>query len=173
MLLVAHFSRAFAGRFILAELPRVGWAGRLEFEKMNLQFVRFSIFVVTLACAPVCFAQEVPSPLPPRAQTPAYNPMLAVHDVQVGQFYMRRGDTDGAIARFKDALLHKPGYAEPCLLLGRAYEEKNDPATAIRYYQEYLKILPNTSESKKVRKRIAELQSKMKKDKSDSSKVSS
>lgn len=76
---------------------------------------------------------------------------------------MRRGDTDGAIARFKDALLHKPDYAEPCLLLGRAYEAKKDPATAIHYYQQYLKILPNTSESKKVRKRIIDLQTKMKK----------
>lgn len=96
--------------------------------------------------------------------------MLAAHDVQVGQFYMKRGDTDGAIARFKDALLHKPNYAEPCLLLGRAYEQKHDPATAIHYYQQYLKILPNTSESKKVRKRIADLQDKMEKHESGSGK---
>lgn len=96
--------------------------------------------------------------------------MLAVHDVQVGEFYMKRGDTDGAIARFKDAQLHKPNYAEPCLLLGRAYEQKHDPSTAVRYYEQYLKILPNASESKKVRKRIAELQDKMKKDEPDSRK---
>ncbi len=96
--------------------------------------------------------------------------MLAVHDVEVGEFYMKRGDTDGAIARFKDALLHKPNYAEPCLLLGRAYEQKHSPSTAISYYQQYLKILPNTSESKKVRKRIAELQDKMKNGESASEK---
>lgn len=96
--------------------------------------------------------------------------MLAVHDVQVGEFYLKRDDTDGAIARFKDALLHKPNYAEPCLLLGRAYERKHDPSTAIHYYQQYLKILPDASESKRVRKRIAELQNEMKKRESASGK---
>lgn len=98
--------------------------------------------------------------------------MLAAHDVQVGKFYAKRGDLDGAIARYKDALLHKPNYAEPCLLLGQAYEQKNDAATAINYYQQYLKILPDTSESKKVRKRIDELQEKVKKNPGGSSQSS-
>lgn len=102
-----------------------------------------------------------PSPLPP--PQPVYNPTLAAHDVEVGKFYMKRGEIDGAIARFKDALRYKPNYAEPCLLLGQAYEQKHDSASAIDYYRQYLKILPNASESKKVRKRIAELQEKEKK----------
>ena len=92
-----------------------------------------------------------------------YNPRLAAHDIEVGKFYQKRGDLDGAIARYKDALLHKPNYAEPCLLLGQAYEQKNDAASAIYYYQQYVKILPDTSESKKLRKRIEELQEKVKK----------
>lgn len=91
--------------------------------------------------------------------------MLAVHDVEVGKFYMKRGDVDGAIARFKDAMQHKPNYAEPCLLLGEAYEKKDDPVAAISYYRQYLKILPNAPESKKVRERMGALQEKMKKDK--------
>lgn len=102
-----------------------------------------------------------PSPLPP--PQPVYNPTLAAHDVEVGKFYMKRGEIDGAIARFKDALRYKPNYAEPCLLLGQAYEQKHDSASAINYYRQYLKILPIASESKKVRKRIAELQEKEKK----------
>lgn len=141
-----------------------------EFEKVNLQCLRCSICFVILACVPACFAQANPAAPPAQVQSSAYNPMLAAHDVQVGKFYMKRGDRDGAIARFKDALLHNPDYAEPCLLLGRAYEQKHDLATAIHYYQQYLKILPNTSESKKVRKRIAELQDKMKKDEPGSAK---
>jgi len=120
-------------------------------------------FVMASTC--VCFAQAEPAA--PQTQSEAsssnYNPRLAAHDVEVGKFYMKRGDLDGAIARYKDALLHKPNYAEPCLLLGQAYEQKNDVATAISYYQQYLKILPYTSESKKVRKRVEELQEKLKK----------
>lgn len=117
-----------------------------------------------MACACVSFAQAKPAPPQSESQPSSsdYNPRLAAHDIEVGKFYQKRGDLDGAIARYKDALLHKPDYAEPCLLLGQAYEQKNDAASAIRYYQQYVKILPDTSESKKLRKRIEELQEKTK-----------
>ncbi len=123
--------------------------------------------LLALAGAAGSSAQTKPAPQTQTqtpAQTPAYNPMLAAHDVEVGKYYMDRGDLDGAIARFKDALRYKPNYAEPCLLLGEAYEKRNDFTSAISYYQQYLKILPNTSESKKVRKRVADLQEKEKKE---------
>ncbi|HEV2422840.1 MAG TPA: tetratricopeptide repeat protein [Candidatus Acidoferrales bacterium] len=136
---------------------------------------QISLLIALLAgCACVCFAQATPAPpqTPSEAFSSTYNPKLAAHDMEVGKFYQKRGDLEGAIARYKDALLHKPNYAEPCLLLGQAYEQKNDAATAIRYYREYLKILPDTSESKKVRKRIAELQEKGKKNPGASSQSS-
>lgn len=101
---------------------------------------------------------------------PTYNPFRAVHDVEVGKFYMKRGDVTGAIARFKEAMLYKDNYAEPLLLLGQCYEKKNDPATAVHYYKEYLKILPDSAESKKVRERIAHLQEKMKSRDADAAK---
>jgi len=118
-------------------------------------------FALLLLCG-ITVAQNPPAP----AAAPTYNPMRAVHDVEVGKFYMKRGDVDGAIARFKDAMLYKPNYAEPCLQLGQAYEKKDDPHRAIDYYQRYLKILPATPESKKVRERIAKLEEKLQKDKS-------
>jgi tetratricopeptide (TPR) repeat protein len=94
-------------------------------------------------------------------QEPEFNPMRAIHDVEVGKFYMKRGDLAGAIARFKDAMLYKPHYAEARLLLGQAYEKNDDPQNAITYYKQYLEILPNTPESKKVRERIAALEKKL------------
>lgn len=120
--------------------------------------------VLAFACAAAAFAQTKPAPPPQKTQGPTYNPVLALHDVEVGKFYMKRGDLEGAIARFQDAVRNKPNYAEPCLLLGQAFEQKHDAASAIEYYQQYLKILPDTSESKKVRKRVADLEKKMKKD---------
>ncbi|MHB8541756.1 MAG: tetratricopeptide repeat protein [Candidatus Acidiferrales bacterium] len=120
------------------------------------------IFAAVFCCG-IASAQNPPAP-----PVPKYNPMRAVHDVSVGKFYMKRDDIHGAIARFKDAIEYKPNYAEPCLLLGQAYEKKGDPARAIDYYQQYLKILPSTPESKKVRERIAKLQEKIKREKSAS-----
>lgn len=127
---------------------------------------RISWFLIlVLVCTGACSPQAKPAAPQSESQTssPDYNPRLAAHDIEVGKFYAKRGDLDGAIARYKDALQHKANYAEPCLLLGQAYEQKNDATSAIRYYQQYLKILPNASESKKIHKRIEELQEKVKK----------
>jgi tetratricopeptide (TPR) repeat protein len=133
------------------------------------------LMIAALATGACGFAQTKPAPQtqkPATAQTPvqppAYNPAFARHDLDVGKYYQKRGDLDGAIARYKDALRYKPNFAEPCLLLGQAYEQKHDFPTAISYYQQYMKILPNTSESKKLGKRIAELQEKMKKNEAGS-----
>ena len=127
------------------------------------------ILALTLCLVPLDFAtarnqQSAPKKGHSPAAQPAaaYNPYRAVHDVEVGKFYLKRGDVDGAISRFKEAMLYKDNYAEPRMLLGECYAKKNDPATAIRYYQEYLKILPDSPESKKVRERIERMQEKLK-----------
>jgi tetratricopeptide (TPR) repeat protein len=123
------------------------------------------VTALTLACAHASFAQSQsapPQPSKPAAQS-ANNSALAQHDVDIGKFYLKRGDVDGAIARYKDALQCRPNFAEAYLLLGQAYEQKRDPLSAISYYQQYLRVLPSGSESKKVRKRIVELQEKTKK----------
>jgi tetratricopeptide (TPR) repeat protein len=149
--------------FILAE-ARFSFLRRPAEEIMN-PFAKLgccAIFAVWLIPRLASQNQQAP---PPQAQERNFDPMRAVHDVDVGKFYMKRGDLGGAIARFKDALLYKPHYAEACLLLGQAYEKSNDPGRAITYYQKYVKILPNTHESKKLRVRIAVLQEKIAKDK--------
>jgi Tfp pilus assembly protein PilF len=140
-----------------------------------MRVLRRISFVIgfALACASAVSAQTRPASsqaqTPNQTLTPSYNPKMAAHDVDVGKFYMKRGDLDGAIARYKDALRYNPNFAEPCLLLGQAYEQKHDPDSAVSYYQQYLKIVPNGSESKKVRKRIGDLQEKIKKEESGSS----
>ena len=44
---------------------------------------------------------------------PTWNPQRAEKDIEVGQYYMRKGDVDAAIDRFTDATVAKPGYAVP------------------------------------------------------------
>lgn len=85
--------------------------------------------------------------------------------MEVGEFYMKKGDLDAAADRFKDATQVKPNLAKPHLLLAKIAEKKDDKAAAVRYYEEYLKILPDTPEAKKVRKRISELNAEMQIDK--------
>ncbi len=86
-----------------------------------------------------------------------YDPYHAEKAVEVGLFYMKKGDLDAAIDRFRDAIGYKANFARPRLLLGEAYEKKGDSAQALKYYKEYIEILPNGPDSKKVRSRIQKM----------------
>jgi tetratricopeptide (TPR) repeat protein len=97
-----------------------------------------------------------PDIVPPKDK-PAYNPLPAEQDVDVGVFYMHKGDLDAAIPRFEDAIQLRPNYAKPRLLLAEAYEKKGDKFNAVKYYKEYLKVFPGAPDAKKVQKKIEKL----------------
>jgi len=55
---------------------------------------------------------------------PKWDPLRAEKDLEVGQYYMKRGDYDAAIDRFNDAIEAKPGFAIPFRWLAEAEEKK-------------------------------------------------
>src|SRR5260370_2611766 len=57
---------------------------------------------------------------------PTWDPLRAEKDLEVGQYYMKRGDYDAAINRFNDADEARPGYAVPFKYIVEA-PEKNGP----------------------------------------------
>jgi tetratricopeptide (TPR) repeat protein len=87
----------------------------------------------------------------------AYN---AEQDIEVGTFYMHKGDLDAAIPRFEEAASLRPTYGKPRLLLAEAYEKKKDNDSALKYYKEYLKVYPNAPDAKKIQKKIEKLEGK-------------
>jgi tetratricopeptide (TPR) repeat protein len=97
--------------------------------------------------------------LPPE-DDPAWDPFHAQQDIDVGMFYLHKGDTDAAISRFEDAIRLRANFAKPRLLLAECYEKKGDPSEALRYYKEYLQVLPNAPDAKKVREKIDKLSKK-------------
>jgi tetratricopeptide (TPR) repeat protein len=100
-----------------------------------------------------------PGVLPPE-DDPAWDPFHAQQDIDVGMFYLHKGDTDAAISRFEDAIRLRANFAKPRLLLAECYEKKNDPMEALRYYKEYLQVLPNAPDAKKIREKIDKLSKK-------------
>ena len=100
-----------------------------------------------------------PGVLPPE-DDPAWDPFHAQQDVDVGMFYLHKGDVDAAISRFEDAVRLRANFAKPRLLLAECYEKKNDPSEALRYYKEYLQVLPNAPDAKKIREKIDKLSKK-------------
>lgn len=103
-----------------------------------------------------------PKKLPPAGTAPpVFDPLRAEKDIEVGRYYLRRGDLDAAIDRFQDATQARPGYALPFLLLGEAQEKKARKTEAIKSYTKYLEMLPHADDARKIRKRIEKLQAEL------------
>ena len=94
---------------------------------------------------------------PPASDLTTYDPVTAEEDVEVGQFYIRKGDVDAAIGRFQDAIRLRSNFAKPRLLAAEAFEKKGDKVNAVKYYKEYLQVLPKAPDAKKIQGRIEKL----------------
>ena len=90
---------------------------------------------------------------------PTWDPLRAEKDMQVGQYYLHKGDVDAAIDRFEDATVAKPGYAIPFRFLGEAQEKKGLKRDALKSYTRYLDLFPAAEDREKIEKRIAKLRS--------------
>ncbi|MGC1686189.1 MAG: hypothetical protein WA734_11260 [Candidatus Acidiferrales bacterium] len=90
-------------------------------------------------------------------QPQVYDPYHAMKAMEVGLYYLRKGDQEAALDRFQDAIRYKYDFARPRLLIGEIYERRHDNVQAVRYYSEYLKILPQAPDSKKIKERIERL----------------
>jgi tetratricopeptide (TPR) repeat protein len=96
---------------------------------------------------------------------PAWDPTRAEKDLEVGQYYMHKGDVDAAIDRFQDATTAKPGYAIPFRFLAEAQEKKGLKKKAIQSYQRYLDLYPHAEDKDKIQKKIDKLYKEVEKEK--------
>lgn len=71
-----------------------------------------------------------------------WNPMKAMKDVEVGDFYFKRRNYRAALDRYKEALYYKDNDATASFRLAQCQEKLGDKQEAQKYYQQYLKILP-------------------------------
>lgn len=126
-----------------------------------------SLFVAVLAVCvarPASARQESSSAsrVPAEQQIALVNASKAAQDVDVGTFYIHKGDYGAAISRFEEAVQLNPKDAKARLLLAESYDKQGDRTHAIKTYRDYLTEFPNASDQKKIEKKIAELTRKNK-----------
>ena len=140
-------------------------------------FLMLTLPLVGLATLSASGAQESSSKDPPKtkpnaatdnatksaADQPMWDPLRAEKDLEVGQYYMHKGDIDAAIDRFEDAALAKPGYAIPFRYLGEAQEKKGLKRDALKSYTRYLELYPHAEDKVKIEKKIEKLRSEVEK----------
>ena len=122
--------------------------------------------------APAPKQKDAPKPKPnsdSAAQSapdqPKWDPLRAEKDLDVGKYYMKKGDIDAAIDRFQDAAEAKPGYAIPYRFLGECYEKKGQKKPAVKAYQRYLDLYPHAEDGERIRKKIEKLHQEIDKEK--------
>jgi tetratricopeptide (TPR) repeat protein len=71
-----------------------------------------------------------------------WNPMKAIKDIEVGDYYFKRKNYKAALERYKEALYYKDGDAVASFRIAECQEKLGDKAEAKKYYEQYLKILP-------------------------------
>jgi tetratricopeptide (TPR) repeat protein len=71
-----------------------------------------------------------------------WNPMKALKDIEVGDYYFRRKNYKAALDRYKEALYYKDNDAVASFRLAVCQDKIGDKAEAKKYYEQYLKILP-------------------------------
>ena len=147
--------------------------------------VGLAIVAVTVGPTTVCLrAQDPPPSSPPPSQPPPakpkpnadsavqsaedqpkWDPLRAEKDIEIGKYYLKKGDVDAAIDRFQDATEAKPGYALPFRYLGEAYEKQRKKKPAVKAYQRYLDLYPHAEDGDKIRKKIEKLRQEIDKEK--------
>lgn len=72
-----------------------------------------------------------------------YDPHKAEKDIEVGDFYYKRGNYKAAIGRYQEAIELGPPSASATFKLADAFEKNKQPEQAAVYYREYLRQYPN------------------------------
>ncbi len=86
-----------------------------------------------------------------------YNPMKAMKDVEVGDYYLKQKNYFAAISRYREALDYKPNDAVATFKLAQALERSGDKDGARDNYEAYLKILPSGPDAPEAKKALQRL----------------
>ncbi len=93
----------------------------------------------------------------PDAPANMVDPARSKKDAEVGGFYLKSGDYQGALLRFNDAAASDPTNVEAIFGLAETQRMLKKNAEAARNYQLYLDIMPNGPKSKQALKALKAL----------------
>jgi hypothetical protein len=107
----------------------------------------------------VSSSQSSGDPDNPTGTAPQVNdPVRAKKDVDVGGFYLKNSDYQGAMLRYQDAMAVDPTNVEAIFGLAETQQMLKKNADAARNYQLYLDIVPNGPKAKQAIKALKTLQ---------------
>jgi tetratricopeptide (TPR) repeat protein len=124
------------------------------------------VSLIALFLAGTLCAQEPKKPAEPKEQQPpeedealapkeySFNPLEAEHDLQIGNFYFKKGNYKAAMNRFREATRWNPSYAVAYLRLGETEEKLHDKPAAKQAYAKFLELSPDAKEAEAIKKKL-------------------
>jgi tetratricopeptide (TPR) repeat protein len=85
----------------------------------------------------------------------SFNPLQAEKELNVGNFYFKKGSYKAAAGRFRESAKWNPGFAEAWFRLGEAEEKLKDKRAAEEAYRKFIELAPNDRRSQGLRKNLA------------------
>lgn len=83
-----------------------------------------------------------------------FNPIQAVQEIKVGNFYWKKGSHKAAALRYAEATKWNPGMGEAWLKLGEAREKLKEIDEAREAYAKYLELEPEGKKAESVKKKV-------------------
>jgi tetratricopeptide (TPR) repeat protein len=87
----------------------------------------------------------------------AFNPLQAAKEIEVGDFYLKKGSYGSAIKRYTEATRWNPTLAEAYLKLGDAEAKFKDQKAAKEAYSKYLELAPDAKNAAAVKKKLSRM----------------
>jgi tetratricopeptide (TPR) repeat protein len=87
----------------------------------------------------------------------AFNPLQAEKELQVGEFYFKKGSYGASVKRFTEATRWNPTLAAAYLRLGEAEEKFKDMKAAKEAYAKYLELAPDAKNAPALKKKIQKM----------------
>jgi len=84
----------------------------------------------------------------------AFNPLQASKELQVGNFYFKRGSYKAAAQRFEEATRWNPGYGDAFLRWAEALEKLGEKQKAREVYGKFLEAEPDHKRAAEVKKKL-------------------
>jgi tetratricopeptide (TPR) repeat protein len=132
---------------------------------------RTSIIVVILAVSPFLLPAQEQKKQEPKTQEVEppdeaetakskkteyeFNPIQSGKELQIGNFYWKKGSYKSAKTRFDEATKWDPGNAEAWLRLGDACDKLKDGKGAQAAWSKYLELAPDAKLADAIRKKLA------------------
>ena len=86
-----------------------------------------------------------------------WNPLKAIKDEEVGDYYFKRKNYRAALDRYREALYNKENDAIATFRIAQCEEKLGHKDEAKKYYEQYLKILPEGPFAKDAHGALAKL----------------